>query len=189
MMGSISSAATSSQVGTKLKSLANLARLFERGGSGDFIPSWDEVKKNFNFRTSCPEVNCGQVGHNFRWSICGQLLAMMARSKWCPSWTPFPSEHGLSKRFPSWEPFLRSTSGQLDQKLIVTMMVHISRAGTSDQVGPKLGIRAKLARIIWPGRRQKREPSWLTFHRGPLLKMRAKLALLFYERMSLEMWD
>ena len=44
MMGLISSVATSSQVGTKLKSLANLARLFERGGSGDLWPSWPQVE-------------------------------------------------------------------------------------------------------------------------------------------------
>ena len=61
--------------------------------------------------------------------------------------------------------------------------------GASDQVGPKFEIRAKLARIIWPGRRQKREPSWLTFHGGPLLKMCAKLALLFYESTLLKIWD
>ena len=173
---------TSGQVVLKLI-VAKLATIFDGSFTVNFWPSWPEVK-------------------------------------WCPSWTPFPSEHGLSNRFPSWEPFLRSTSGQLDQKLIVTMMVtvlrqellpklgrsenldhdgpsfyarnflhmmggremwtklvHISRAGTSDQVDPKLKIRAMMARIIWPGRRQKREPSWLTFHRGPLLKMCAKLAL------------
>ena len=138
-----------------------------------------------NFWSTWPEVNCVQVGHNFRWFIFSQLLAIMARSKLCPSWTPFPSEHGLSKRFPSWEPFLWSTSVQVEQKLIVTMKVTVFASetsaqvgqklkcgptwstffipGTSDQLGPKLEIRAKLARIIWPGRRQKCAPSWRTF--------------------------
>ena len=68
-------------------------------------------------------------------------------------------------------------------------MVQVFSPGTSDQVDLKLEIRAKLARIIWPGRRQKREPSWLTFHGGPLLKMCAKLALLFYESTLLKIWD
>lgn len=69
-----------------------------------------------------------------------------------------------------------------------TKLVHIFIPGTSDQVDPKLKIRAMMARIIWPGRRQKREPSWLTFHRGPLLKKCAKLEL-FFESTLLETWD
>ncbi len=115
----------------------------------------------------------------------GNFWPSWPEEKWCPSWTPFPSEHGLSKRFPSWEPFLRSTSGQVDQKLLVTMMVtvfaygtsaHEGRKlkcgpswstfflpGTSDQLDPKLEICAMMARIVWLGRRQKREPSWRTF--------------------------
>ena len=129
----------------------------------------------------------------------------------CPSWPPFSSEHGLSKRFPSWEPFLRSTSGQVDQKLLVTMMVTVFATGTSahdgrklkcgpswstffipetsDQVDLKQEIRAMMARIIWPGRRQKCAPSWRAFLRKPVVKRSAKLALLYYRSPSLKMWD
>ena len=163
---------TSGQLDQKLI-VAKLATIFDGSFTVNFWPSWPEVK-------------------------------------WCPSWTPFPSEHGLSKRFPTWEPFLRLTSGQFDQKLIATMMVtvfcakdfrpwwaevemwtklvHIFVPGTSDQVDPKLEIRAMMARIIWP---------------ESIVKMWAKLAHIFrgichkkvapnwryFWRTLLEMWD
>ena len=132
--------ATSSQVGMKLRRTSTSGQVVLKLIVAKLATIFDG-SFTVNFWPSWPEV------------------------KWCPSWTPFPSEHGLSKRFPSWEPFLRSTSGQLDQKLIVTMMVHISRAGTSDQVDPKLEIRAKLARIICSGSK---------------VKMCAKLAHIFH---------
>lgn len=144
MMGLISRVATSSQVGTKLKSLANLARLLTEadlvtcGQVGHkykmvfklitiFMEAEriilfnlteltcdqvDHKLKWSNFRTSCPEVNCGQVGHHF-----------------CGSGTSAHDGRKL-KCGPSWSTFFIS--------------------GASDQVGPKLDIRAMMARIIWP---------------------------------------
>ena len=110
------------------KIIPNLGIIYEAKTSrqlvGDFLTAHGKVRPGWpNFYRHQSGATSGQVVLKLRIKEGGQLLLKLNRSEWWPNWPPF---------YGGREP----TSGQLDQKLLVTMMV---TSNMDKELPPMLG--------------------------------------------------